>query len=245
MGGVAGEVEGVLWEWVLGGELGVGARLPAERELAVRLGASRPSVRAAVQSLVEAGVVSVRQGSGATVLPRRAWSARALVRVIRRGVETGDWQGVAPQIREVLFLRNVLLLEVVVRVAGSVHAGALHRARAAIDDAWDARDDAAQFVRRDRRVIPLALEAAGAFPALWVLNGLGDTYLSLMAVVGDALAVPDGYRAAQHGVLDALESGDGAAARTTLTRYLEDLDRSIVAALPPALQELLQEQGAT
>ena len=80
---------------------------------------------------------------------------------------------------------------------------------------------------------------------LWVLNGLGDTYLSLMAVVGDALAVPDGYRAAQHGVLDALESGDGAAARTTLTRYLEDLDRSIVAALPPALQELLQEQGAT
>jgi len=46
------------------GEFEVGARLPPERDLAVQLGVSRPSVREALIALEVEGLVEVRMGSG-------------------------------------------------------------------------------------------------------------------------------------------------------------------------------------
>ena len=46
------------------GELAVGSRLPAERDLAKQLGVSRPSVREALIALEVEGWVEVRTGSG-------------------------------------------------------------------------------------------------------------------------------------------------------------------------------------
>jgi DNA-binding FadR family transcriptional regulator len=47
-----------------GGEFPAGARLPPERDLAVQLGVSRPSVREALIALEVEGRVEVRMGSG-------------------------------------------------------------------------------------------------------------------------------------------------------------------------------------
>jgi GntR family transcriptional repressor for pyruvate dehydrogenase complex len=49
------------------GTLGPGQRLPAERELAKHIGVSRPSVRAALGTLVALGVVETRHGAGTFV----------------------------------------------------------------------------------------------------------------------------------------------------------------------------------
>src|SRR5438876_1366084 len=49
------------------GELGPGDQLPAERELADRLGVSRGTVREAVQFLHALGLVEIRHGSGTFV----------------------------------------------------------------------------------------------------------------------------------------------------------------------------------
>ncbi|AXI80774.1 MocR-like transcription factor YczR [Peterkaempfera bronchialis] len=55
---------------VLEGRLGVGVRLPAERELAVALGVSRTTVAAGYQQLRDWGYLTSRRGSGSwTVLP--------------------------------------------------------------------------------------------------------------------------------------------------------------------------------
>lgn len=59
---------------VAAGEFEVGHRLPAERDLAVQLGVSRPSVREALIALEVEGVIEVRTGSGIYV---RAVSADA------------------------------------------------------------------------------------------------------------------------------------------------------------------------
>ncbi len=52
------------------GEFAVGARLPAERDLAKQLGVSRPSVREALIAMEVEGWVEVRTGSGVYVLDR-------------------------------------------------------------------------------------------------------------------------------------------------------------------------------
>jgi DNA-binding FadR family transcriptional regulator len=57
------------------GEFAVGARLPAERDLAQQLGVSRPSVREALIALEVEGWVEVRTGSGVYVLDRERRAA--------------------------------------------------------------------------------------------------------------------------------------------------------------------------
>ncbi|MCG8591535.1 MAG: GntR family transcriptional regulator [Proteobacteria bacterium] len=56
-----------LREQILRGEYAAGERLPAERELAQRLGVNRSSVREALRKLEQLGLVSIRHGGGATV----------------------------------------------------------------------------------------------------------------------------------------------------------------------------------
>lgn len=61
---VVGHVRGLIER----GELRPGDRLPAERDLAVEIGVSRPTVRAGLRALAAMGVVQSRHGSG-TYIP--------------------------------------------------------------------------------------------------------------------------------------------------------------------------------
>jgi GntR family transcriptional repressor for pyruvate dehydrogenase complex len=64
---------------VLSGVLEAGTKLPSERELALRLGVSRPLVREALRSLVERGLVEISPGRGTFV---RAASTADSVRAL-------------------------------------------------------------------------------------------------------------------------------------------------------------------
>ena len=57
-----------LRQQITSGAWGIGARIPAEPELAELIGVGRNTVREAVQSLVHAGMLERRQGSGTYVL---------------------------------------------------------------------------------------------------------------------------------------------------------------------------------
>jgi GntR family transcriptional regulator, transcriptional repressor for pyruvate dehydrogenase complex len=68
-----------LREQVLSGQWPVGARLPAETELAQRLEVGRSTVREAVRALVHTGLLETRQGSGTyvrSVTPGADWEPR-------------------------------------------------------------------------------------------------------------------------------------------------------------------------
>lgn len=54
---------------ILNGKYGPGERLPSERELAERLGANRGSVREALKKLEQLGMIAIRRGGGARVVP--------------------------------------------------------------------------------------------------------------------------------------------------------------------------------
>jgi GntR family transcriptional regulator, transcriptional repressor for pyruvate dehydrogenase complex len=66
-----------------------GSKLPSERDLALRLGVSRPVVREAMRILIERGLVEVAPGRGAFVrVPRPFDAARPLAAIYRRGQAT-------------------------------------------------------------------------------------------------------------------------------------------------------------
>jgi GntR family transcriptional repressor for pyruvate dehydrogenase complex len=54
---------------ILGGKYGPGERLPSERELSERLGVNRASAREALKQLEQLGMIEIRRGGGARVVP--------------------------------------------------------------------------------------------------------------------------------------------------------------------------------
>ena len=62
------EVVSQLREMIHNGELRPGDRLPPERDLAKRLGVSRPTLRAGISSLAAVGVLQPRRGAGTFVV---------------------------------------------------------------------------------------------------------------------------------------------------------------------------------
>ena len=79
-------------ERLLAGELRVGDILPAERELAARLGVSRAAVREAVRTLQAQGVLRSSVGAGAAGGTRvSAMPSRALTRLLRMHVALANF----------------------------------------------------------------------------------------------------------------------------------------------------------
>jgi GntR family transcriptional repressor for pyruvate dehydrogenase complex len=72
-------------EWVRDNGLQVGDRLPAERELASRLGVSRATVSQAMVAMEVIGVISVRHGDGAVLVDPSGSST--VVAAVRRHAE--------------------------------------------------------------------------------------------------------------------------------------------------------------
>src|SRR5664279_4331755 len=97
--GLIDQVIDQLREQIVAGAWAIGARIPTEAELAQLTGTSRNTVREAVQSLVHAGLLERRQGSGTYVLAsselagavgRRVASAHSThILEVRRTLEVG------------------------------------------------------------------------------------------------------------------------------------------------------------
>jgi len=81
---------------VTGGDWAVGTRIPSESELTTMLGVSRPSVREAVRSLVQLGLLETRQGDGTYVVADDATQV-----ALRRAIGAADN-------REVIRVRRAL-----------------------------------------------------------------------------------------------------------------------------------------
>ncbi len=100
-------------EKVKAGDLAVGARLPSERELAGQMRISRPTLREAVKTLTEAGVLEVRRGPSGGAFVASELVPRELLRTTT-DIRVGEVAGVLEARR---------LLEPRVAQLAAVHAG--------------------------------------------------------------------------------------------------------------------------
>ncbi|MCR5866354.1 MAG: FadR/GntR family transcriptional regulator [Aquincola tertiaricarbonis] len=197
------------------GEFAPGSRLPAERELAVQLGVSRPSVREALIALEVEGVIEVRMGSGIYVRPREAMAAAPAAGVEGEGpLET---------------IRARQLVEGELAAAAAVAAGRDAALVAGLREAvalMEADIDAGVMPLRGDRLFHLRVaEASENSPLLRVVTELFDERNKpLFERLGSHFENEANWRAAveeHRRVVEAIAAGDAAAAREAMRAHLQ------------------------
>jgi len=195
---------------ITSGRWPVGTKIPTEAELAQQTGTSRNTVREAVQSLVHAGLLERRQGSGTYVL-----AANELAGAVSRRV-AGAGQ------RDVLEVRRALEVGAA-RLAAARRSGEdVARMRDCIDrrTAANAAGDADGAVTADLELHRAIGQAAH--------NGvLTDLYEHFLDSVHDTIRSTfrrQGVRDDEHvALVDAIERGDAEAAAAEAACFLEVL----------------------
>jgi len=201
------------------GRLTAGSRLPSERELAVRLGVSRPSVREALRQLELMGVVETRQGAGAFV---KEVSDEDLVQPLALLL-----RGRKHLLRDILETRRLI----------EPHIAWLAAQKASASDVAELAD----LVDRQRSKTvagQLAVEEDGAFHHTLARASGNRVLLLLVESCMDLLLEsrkrnlqsPERARRSLEGhadLLAAIKAGDAEAAREAMRRHIDGIEAAI------------------
>ena len=212
---------------IIKGVHSAGSRLPAERELARQLGASRPTLREALRRLGEWNLVEPRRGSGIVVRPYRDWSIEVIGAYLRYGKPAANQPTLGRILIDMLAMRRAVVLEVIRLTANRVPAGSTQGARLAMARAWQLRDQQS-YVREDFEVMRQMVEAAKFTPGLWLLNRIAEIWVEAASSVRFAVRPPDDYVAVHTKFFDLIENGKGDEAVALMSGYLERHDEAIV-----------------
>lgn len=208
---------------ILAGSPRPGDALPPERELAVSLGVSRLTLRAALSRLEAEGLVRARQGDAVRVLDP---AQHATLDILAH-------QAVAARpdlFRGFLELRRALAAEVVALACTRMPDEALAALRLEVESQRVERDPIA-WRERDLTITRAILIGADNFAMLLLLNSLEGVWRA-HPELADALSADRGLALAGYDVVVGLISGrDPAHVRDLVRTSLETLDAAALAHL--------------
>lgn len=207
-------------DMVTSGVLQAGEQLPPERELAVTLGVSRPSVREAIRGLSILGVVRTRQGGGAYI---SKLDADALLGPIQFFLSLED-----VNIRELYDARSLIESDVARRAAVNISERCLDELAEILDEQKDLLDDPNAFRESDFRfhkVIWTGSNNAFLKRIGESLNVMGLEFRRRTAEVADILQ----QSFLDHQVLyEALKSRDADAAAKAAETHMQNVYNSTI-----------------
>lgn len=207
-------------DMVTSGVLKAGEQLPPERELAVSLGVSRPSVREAIRGLSILGVVRTRQGGGAYI---SELDAKALLGPIQFFLSLED-----VNIRELYDARSLIESDVARRAAVNISQQHLDELADILSEQKDMLNDPIAFRESDFRFHKLIWEGSNnAF-----LKRIGES-LNVMGLEFRRRAAESPRILTQsfkdHQVLyEALNARDADGAAKAAERHMQNVYRSTI-----------------
>jgi DNA-binding FadR family transcriptional regulator len=198
------------------GEFAVGARLPAERDLARQLGVSRPSVREALIAMEVEGWVEVRTGSGIYVLDRQSRSKPA---PMDRMVDN-EWGPL-----ELIRARRVVEGETAAMAAMQAKRKDIDAMRKAIESMTDDADRGVMPLDGDRAFHTAIVQTGGNVVLVETVQNFWDSRRGPLFVrFGGHFETVQSWRAAihEHGaILEAIHTHDAAQARLAMHAHMD------------------------
>jgi DNA-binding FadR family transcriptional regulator len=202
---------------MVAGEFVVGSRLPAERDLALQLGVSRPSVREALIALEVEAWVEVRTGSGVYVLDRTHASAS---QAAPEGVAANEWGPL-----ELIRARRVVEGETAALAATEASRQDIAALAKAIRSMTNDANAGLMPLEGDRAFHTAIVQACGNGVLLDTVQTFWDARRGPLFVrLGGYFETVDSWRAAieEHkAILVAIRAHDPAAARTAMHAHMD------------------------
>jgi DNA-binding FadR family transcriptional regulator len=192
-----------------------GERLPSERDLALKLGVSRTSLREALIALELGGVVEVRGGSGVYVSERKAGQR--------------DGEATSPGPFEVLAARRIIEVEIAAMAAKNATDSAIDAILVAVEQMERHHDNRAGNEAADRQFHLAIARATGNSAMVGVIEYLWAQRGSLWHKLKEHFQTED---LRQQTLLDhrnifaAIASHDVAGARTAMRAHLDRVART-------------------
>lgn len=218
---------------LIGGIWGEGEKIPAERELCLKLGVGRASLREALKALEIMGMIETRLGDGTYVCKRSDFFSRPLLWAIVSSSEADA--------RELIEARTVIEVELAGLAAEHATEEHLQQIGEHLDRMVKAKKKPEEFVRADvdfHLAIGRAASNGILMNALHLIRNLLHEWI--MGAV-TAKGVPDKACAQHRRLLAAIKSQDRAAARKEMRRHLQDMAEFVPR--PPAGKQRRQKSG--
>ena len=194
------------------GTWGEGERIPAERELCLKLGVGRASLREALKALEIMGMIETRLGDGTYVCKRSDFFSRPLLWAIASSSEADA--------RELVEARTLIEVELAGLAAERANAEHLKELTQYLDRMIKAKNNPSDFVQADvdfHLAIGRAASNSILMNALHLIRNLLQQWI-LSAV--SAQGVPEKACAQHKRVLLAIKNKDGVAARKEMRKHL-------------------------
>ena len=214
-----------LLDKVIGGGFAAGKPLPSQDQLATMLGVSRLTVREAVKSLAQSGILRVEHGNGTFINSSDRWTDFT---AIARLDPANDRLAVPRALIEVRRMIEVGAAELCAQRADADVVADLDRHIAGMVD-FGRRDDVAGFVRHDIAFHDAILRGtrnpfvAAVFDPMRPALEQGRTQTSSYAAIRDNAV-------AQHRLIrDAIASGDAVRARAAMAGHMDQTEEDLEA----------------
>src|SRR5579862_2652231 len=225
-------------ESVLNGSLKPGDQLPAERELAQRLGVSRTAVREAVKALREKGLVEAYSGRGTFITDGTTHAARQSFDLM---VKIGQQEG-SPHLAE---LRLILEPGIAALAAARIeeeHLAAMREAVAVMDRS---QKDPQAYIEADLDFHLALAEAAGNPLILSLIDSIVGLLREQRIRIFNVEGGPERGQIHHKRILEAVERHDSELARSTMRAHLEQVreDSKAPAARPSSSRAPMASSG--
>jgi DNA-binding FadR family transcriptional regulator len=191
-----------------------GERLPAERELAARLGVSRVTLREAIRAVADAGYVESRRGRyGGTFVVE---DLPGLPRPRRGAAPTGA------ELEDVLTLRRVLEIGAAESAAArSLSPGERQHLRSRLTDVAEVpTGEEAEYRRRDSRLHLAIAEVTASASLTTAVADIRTKVNELLDAIPLISANIEHSNEQHRTIVDAILSGDAPAARTGMDEHV-------------------------
>jgi len=201
---------------VLNGTLKPGDQLPAERELAQRLGVSRTAVREAVKALREKGLVEAYSGRGTFITDGTSQAARQSFDLM---VKIGQQEG-APHLAELRLILEPGIAALAATRIEEEHLGAMREAVAVMERS---QKDPAAYIEADLDFHLALAEAAGNPLILSLIDSIVGLLREQRMKIFNVEGGPERGQIHHKLILEAMERRDPARARDAMRSHLEQV----------------------
>lgn len=220
------QVAGEVTNRILDGDLRPGDKLPGERDLADQFRVNRSTVREAIKSLSDLGLVVSKHGGGTVV---QDYMVRAGLKILPHLFLRGDDRG--ELLRSVLESRRIFAVEVTRLAAGRAKKKDLALMTELIDRMEAAIGDRTAFQALDFDFVHLLARASENWVFRLVTNSVRPIYDErpelFLALVDEPKPIVAGYRQ----VVAAIEAGDAERAAKAIEKVMRAGEERLEAAL--------------